>query len=58
MGLIPLGILNFVLKWRSAQKRMKSLFVCLKRSTKSLATAINPTNVSLSDKMSDTNHDS
>ena len=54
MGLIPLGILNFVLKWRSAQKKMKSLFVCLNRSTKSLAAAINSTNVSSSDKIDNT----
>ena len=50
MGLILLGILKFC----SAQKKI----VILKRSTKNLAATLNPTNVSPSDKMNDTDHDS
>ena len=55
MGLIPLGILNFVLKWRSAQKKIKLFFKYLRRSAETLATATNSTNISSSDKGDDAN---
>ena len=50
MGLIPLSILNFVLKWRSVQKKAKIFFKRLRRSTESIVAATNPTNISSSDK--------
>ena len=50
LGLIPLTILNFVLKWRSVQNKIKLFFECLKRSTKRVVSATNPTNISSSDK--------
>ena len=54
MGLIPLSILNFVVKWRSVQKKVKIFFECLRRSTKTIVAATNPTNISSSDKGDDT----
>ena len=54
MGLIPLSILNFVLKWRSVQKKAKIFFKRLRRSTESIVAATNPTNISSSDKGDDT----
>ena len=54
MGLIPLSILNFVLKWRSIQKKAKIFFEFLRRSTKTIVAATNPTNTTSSDKGDDT----
>ena len=54
MGLIPLSILNFVLKWRSVQKKVKIFLECIRRSTKRIVTATNPTSISSSDKGDDT----
>ena len=54
MGLIPLSILNFVLKWRSVQKKAKIFLECIRRSTKRIVTATNPTSISSSDKGADT----
>ena len=50
LGLIPLSILNFVLKWRSVQKKIIVFFKYIKRSPDSLATSTKSTNISTSDK--------
>ena len=51
MGLIPLGILNFVLKWKSVKKVTKKVFSIFNRkSTVNTAQAISSHNhVSVSD---------